>query len=311
MSTEVAQTQPRTLVQYLDEQITKRADKFATLLQGTGVSPDKFKLVALQQLASKAELAKAAQNDPASFISSMLTAAEQGLDFARPNEAHLVPIGGKVVLFRGYKGIVKMARRNERVADIDVQVVRANDKYERRYGTAPFMSHEPPALGEDRGHIIGFYAIAYLKFENHAIWEEMSAEAVERHAKRFVKAANGPFAEIKKVGQKAENFEAYGLKTVLIRLCNRKLDLSAEMGMALNDEFEAEGAPVNDSDDSIPLTPEPEDLNAKLAAKRAAKTQSTAVIDAEIVEPEDMDHSEEQNELTEEELAQAERELAR
>lgn len=268
----MAQAQSKDLITYIDNQLSMRADKLSALLGGSGIRPEKFKLMAIQQLVKKPEIQRAAGENPGSFISAVMTCAEQGLDFSKPNEAHLVPIPGNsergakgtVELFRGYKGIAKMAKRNPKVADIDVQVVRKNDKYLRRLGSTRQLIHEPPAFGQDRGEVIGFYALAHMKGAA-PIWDEMSAEEVEKHAKRFIKANKGPFAGVKNHGRKDENFEAYGLKTVLIRLCYRKLDLSSELGESMQQEFEAEEVAASPSD---VIDAEVVDLNDELTKRK-------------------------------------------
>lgn len=269
----MAQAQSKDLITYIDNQLTLRSAKLTALLGGSGIRPEKFRLMAIQQLVKKPEIQKAASENPGSFVSAVMTCAEQGLDFSKPNEAHLVPIPGNaergtkgtVELFRGYKGIAKMAKRNKNVADIDVQVIRKNDKYIRRMGSTRQLVHEPPALGQDRGEVVGFYAIAYMKGAA-PLWDEMTAEEVEKHAKRFVKAFKGPFAGVKNSGRKDDNFEAYGLKTVLIRLCYRKLDLSSELGDSMQQEFEVEKV-----EETEPiLEAEVVDLSDELAKRKEA-----------------------------------------
>lgn len=301
------------LAVYIEHQLALKAEKIDTMLAGCGISGEKFRAMAVQQLIKKPEIAEIARVNPGSFMGAVMEAAEQGLDFSRPNEAHLVPIPGNsdkgrlptVALFRGYKGIAKMARRNPRVADVDAQAVFEKDKYSRTIGSDRTLVHEPPPFGADRGKLIGFYAIAYLNGAP-AAFDEMSVEQVERHAKRFIKAARGAFGEVKEKGRKADNFEAYGLKTVLIRLCYRKLDLSSEMGQALTSEFETEG-PMDDTIDVTPPAEEPQDINAKIrAAREAAKAQEQAPKEEPRAE---LELEDKPLELTPEEIA-AEQEMA-
>jgi recombinational DNA repair protein RecT len=120
---------------------------------------------------------------------------------------------------------------------IDALVVREHDRFEIILGSNPLIVHTPELV--DTSGPVGFYAIA-LKGD-YPLFDYMSVEEVEAHAKRYTKARSGPFSEIASKGRKAENFEAYGLKTVLLRLVNRKLDMSSSLSRAVSEEYELEG----------------------------------------------------------------------
>lgn len=177
---------------------------------------------------------------PNAILREALYAAQQGLDFGIPNECHLVPFGSDVSLIRGYKGDLKMARRNPRIAFVDANEVREKDSVEIELGDRPGISHKRPPFGSDRGKIVGFYAVArdvaggvyVYTMDNNEVWA---------HAKQFTKAfKNGPFAEIVEKGPNGKNWSSYGYKTVVIALCTKKLDMSSEMGEQIHREWAAE-----------------------------------------------------------------------
>lgn len=175
--------------------------------------------------------------DPTSIQSAALRAAQSGLSLHIPNEAHLVGFGGRATLVRGYKGLLKMARRDPRVSNIDAVAVREGDRYTVNMGTSPSIDHKYDRNGSKRGNIVEVYAYAKMKHSDEPIFETMTVAEIIAHAKRFIKAKNkGPFAGLAEQGVNHENFEPYALKTVLMRLANRKLDLSDDLGMAMNDE---------------------------------------------------------------------------
>lgn len=195
-----------------------------------GYTPERFITTAYVYVRGKKELWGVAVND---LMTAFLGAAQQGLDFALPNEAHIVKFANSCSLIRGYKGDLKLARRSPQLKYIEPFTVCSNDTYRRKHvdqGTE--ISHELPEFGKPRGEIIGFYAKA-RDIHGNLYHEEMTNEEIVEHFQRFTKAKDkGPFAGIGSKGNKADNFEAYGLKTVLIRLCYRKLDLTTEMGFA-------------------------------------------------------------------------------
>jgi recombinational DNA repair protein RecT len=128
----------------------------------------------------------------------------------------------------GYKGELKMARRSDSVAFIDAFDVRANDFIEIEFGDTPKVTHKIPKFGEPRGDVIGFYCVARDRRGNSHIEMMTNTETIE-HYSRFTQAKNrGPFAELNTKGAKHPNFIPYGLKTVIHRICRRKLDLSRE-----------------------------------------------------------------------------------
>jgi phage RecT family recombinase len=179
---------------------------------------------------------------PAGLLREALYAAQQGLDFAIPNECHLVPFGGKnpdVVLIRGYKGDLKMARRNPKIAFIDANDVREHDVFEIEFGDNPRVTHKVPPFGTPRGKTVGFYAVAKDINGGTYIYVMDNAE-VHAHAKRYVKQKFGIFADVRDKGPEAEYFKAYGYKTVVIALCVKKLDLSSEMGEQIQREWAAD-----------------------------------------------------------------------
>lgn len=225
--------------------------QLTALLKSSGISAETFAYSAITQLQAKQELLPYVQANPGSFLVAVMRAAEQGLDFGKPNECHLVGYKDKqfhpnrIELQRGYKGWLKLARNSDGVVDVDGGVVFANDQYGRRYGAARTVDHIPPPFGADRGEMIGVYAIAFLT-DGGVTFDEMPVAEVIDHAKRYTKAANyGPFAGIAKEGVNHQHFIAYALKTVVIRLCNRKLDLSSKGAQAITEELtEIEAEPM-------------------------------------------------------------------
>lgn len=173
---------------------------------------------------------------PLTVLKAAITATEQGLDINTPNEAHLIPYGNSATLVRGYKGLLKMARRDPSIELIKAVPVHAKDHFIHEEGATTTIVHRINHL-EERGDIVLFYALA--KTKNGGIYATvMSVFDVVAHAKKNIKSNKGPFSEIKTQGQKGANFEAYGLKTCLLRLINRQLDLhSQDFIDAVNEEI--------------------------------------------------------------------------
>ena len=128
--------------------------------------------------------------DVASLIGAIGQCAQMGLE---PNtvlgHAYLVPFKTKrkdsagnerwvdsVNVIVGYKGFIDLARRSGQIVSIAAHEVCTNDEFELVYGLDERLTHKP-AL-DDRGDIIGFYAVAKLVGGGYA-FEFMSLRQVE------------------------------------------------------------------------------------------------------------------------------------
>ncbi len=131
-----------------------------------------------------------AKCDVASLVGAIGQCAMLGLE---PNtvlgHAYLVPFNTKrkdgegnerwvnsVQVIVGYKGLIDLARRSGQIVSIAAHEVCANDKFELVYGLDEKLNHTPAM--EERGEIIGFYAVAKLKDGGHA-FEFMSRYQIE------------------------------------------------------------------------------------------------------------------------------------
>jgi recombination protein RecT len=75
-------------------------------------------------------------------------------------------------------GIKKRMRNSGEVLSVETDVVCANDEFEYERGDNAFIRHKPPPLGEDRGEIVGAYAIIRLK-NGEIIRDVMSRTRIE------------------------------------------------------------------------------------------------------------------------------------
>jgi len=179
---------------------------------------------------------------PDSIVAAAMEAAQLGLDFSIRNECHMVPYSGSASFQMGYKGVAKLVLNHPHVQSLFYYAVREGDKFEVTLGAEPNVIHVP-SFSDTPGDYVAFYAVA-VDHKGNRIPEVMTVGEVEAWAKRYIKANNGPFSEVKTKGRKGENFEAYGLKTVLLRLCNRKLPMSSELSQAVDQELETEQSKI-------------------------------------------------------------------
>lgn len=172
--------------------------------------------------------------DVPSLIGAIGQCAQMGLE---PNtvlgHAYLVPFNTKrkdangaerwvnsVQVIIGYKGLIDLARRSGQIVSIAAHEVCENDQFELVYGLDEKLEHRP-SLNE-RGNVIGFYAVAKLKDGGYC-FEFMSRIQVEQIMRSSQSKGNyGPWKE---------NFTEMGRKTVIRRLA-KYLPLSIEFQTA-------------------------------------------------------------------------------
>lgn len=181
--------------------------------------------------------------DVASLIGAIGQCAQMGLE---PNtvlgHAYLVPFKVKrkdqhgnerwvdsVQVIVGYKGFIDLARRSGQIVSIAAHEVCTNDEFELVYGLDERLTHKP-AL-DDRGDIVGFYAVAKLVGGGHA-FEFMSLRQVE--AIMLGTQSKG------KYGPWKDHFIEMGRKSVVRRLA-KYLPLSIEFQTAAALDGLAEG----------------------------------------------------------------------
>ncbi len=99
-----------------------------------------------------------------SFYGSIIQCAQLGLEPGSGlGQAYLVPFSNKgkleVQLIVGYQGMIELAERTGMVT-VDAHVVYEKDKFRFAHGVNDVLEHEPYFGLEDRGEVIGAYAIA-------------------------------------------------------------------------------------------------------------------------------------------------------
>lgn len=220
---------------------------------GGSMPVSKFIRTVVSEVKANDALYAMAKRNPLSVVSSALKIATWGVNLAVPNEVFLVPWGGKVnavTPMLGYKGLMRLALQAATELGIsykkfDARPIYLHDLYMRGFGSDTYIKHEPPKFGEPRGECVGFYAIAEDQF-GRISHEEMTAQDMRAHKARFCKSSTGPWA-------KEENFERYGVKTMVRLLVSRHLPMTPKAALAVKEDAATEaGEELPDID----ITPE-------------------------------------------------------
>lgn len=196
------------------------------------INPDRMARIALTAFRMTPKLGEC---EPASIFAAVIQSSQLGLEVGLMGEAHLVPYGSKCQLIPGYQGLMKLARNSGLVQDIYAHEVREKDTFDVVFGLDRSLVHQPlkrfgfPASDEDRGEIVGFYAVGRFK-DGTSTFVAMSRFEVEklRDNSKGYQAAK----RYKKVSLWDTDFLSMGLKTAIRRLC-KFLPKSPELAAAL------------------------------------------------------------------------------
>lgn len=172
------------------------------------ITPERFMRIAASALSTTPKLQEC---HPMSFIGSMMTAAQLGLEPNTPlGQAYLIPFwNGKTRRLEcqfqlGYKGLIDLAHRSGQISSIQAHVVHENDVFNYSYGLEPSLKHVPAM--KERGAPVYVYAVVKAKNDGF-FFEVMSWDDVMEHARKFSKSYdNGPWQT---------NTEEMAKKTVL------------------------------------------------------------------------------------------------
>lgn len=95
------------------------------------LTPERFSRMVLTAITKTPKLGECT---PQSFIGSMLTAAQLGLEPNTPlGQAYLIPYGNKCEFQLGYKGLLELAHRSGELKTLEAHVVYENDEFNIEY----------------------------------------------------------------------------------------------------------------------------------------------------------------------------------
>ncbi len=191
-----------------------------------------------------------------SLAGAVMEAAQLGLDIGTRGHSWLIPFKGEATLIIGYRGMIDLAYRSERVRSVAAYVVYEGDTFTFRYGTSPEIDHVPvPACDRESGTPTHAYAVIETTYGG-TLMDVMAVEDLERIRERSRSKSRGPWVA---------DYDEMCKKTVLRRLfklapCSTELqravtlDDQAEVGVEqhLGDVFTEEPVDVK----SEPVEPD-------------------------------------------------------
>lgn len=127
-----------------------------------------------------------------SVVTAVVEAAKLGLTVDGVlGHAYLVPFKGEAKMMIGYRGIAHLAYQSGKVTRIHADNIHEKDHYHYSEGVTVHFEHERAGLGEDRGKMIGVYAIAH-QVEGPPLIVVMDMKEVERRRARSASWKSNP-----------------------------------------------------------------------------------------------------------------------
>lgn len=223
-----------------------------------------------------AYMGNAAQKNPLLYQSTrdsimkvMLDQCSLGVE-ANGRDAYVLPYKNKhgeveAQLMIDYKGYITLAYRSERVHNCYAELVYKNDKFTWKNGV---IDHEIDWFGDDRGNLVGAYAVATLS-NGKQLSAVMSKKEVDSIRARSRASTSGPW--VTDYGEMAK-------KTVLRRLA-KFLPLSPQAIAAIDYDMKQE---FDDIKPTVPVSTAKPKQSADSLADALIATASDAI-------PEDAD----------------------
>lgn len=266
------------------------------------ITADRLARVALTEVRKNPALAHCDQH---SFLGAIMTCAQLGLEPGGPlGHAYLVPFENRkagrteVQFIVGYRGMIDLARRSGQIVSIEARPVYEGDQFEVSLGLDSALRHVPDYDNPNRTHpdkLRFVYAVAKLK-DGGVQFEVMSRREVEAVRAQSKAGTSGPWVT---------HFEQMALKTVVRRLF-KWLPVSVELATAIEADERADFGLAQDN----PLTVDAEtgEITAP-AAPSPARPSEAAHAQDEAAQQADWEPSpEEQEQIRQRELAEAQAE---
>lgn len=129
-------------------------------------------------------------------------------------------------------GIRERMRNTGEVASADAHVVHERDKFHYDLGDNPFIEHEPAALNEEPGAIIGAYAI--IKLKNGEILRDVMRKSEIEQTRAVSRAKDGPMWT---------KFYGEACRKTVLRRCSKAAPQTSDLDRLIGNDNDEEPVP--------------------------------------------------------------------
>lgn len=175
------------------------------------IGAERFTRIALTEIRRNPLLLECS---PESVLGALMQTAQLGLEPGPLGHAYLVPFAKECTFIVGYKGMIELAYRSERVAAVTATIVYEQEPFEYRESQrGPILNHQP-LPPDERGPATRVYAKALVRAGARSwmpVVKVLWPAEVEAAKKRSVAARKG-------VGPWVTDADSMWLKTAVRRL---------------------------------------------------------------------------------------------
>lgn len=164
---------------------------------------DRLITLAIAELRKNQKLALCS---PKSICGTIMSCAQLGLEPGIAGMVYLIPRGTEATILLGYKGMIELSYRSERITSVEAACVYENDEFSMKRGTSPSIDHTPSIY--ERGPMKGVYAVVTMK-NGYKQFDFMNMHDINAIRNRSKSGAYGPWAT---------DMEQMAQKTVIRRL---------------------------------------------------------------------------------------------
>jgi recombination protein RecT len=217
------------------------------LLEGSSLTPAKFKQIVISELKRSPKLQEVFLKNPASLFASILHCAEIGLNPSQMiGEFYFIPFKDTITAVLGYKGLLTLLMRSEKVKKIWCEIVYDGDDFEYELGLEPKLFHTPNH-NEVRNSSTLKFIYACAKINDDVIFKVMSKQEIQQIA-NMSKYPNDLYFNDKK-----DSEQWMAKKTVLKQLAKLmpKEDDRLKKAVSIDDNIEGGGYLIVDENDSV------------------------------------------------------------
>jgi recombination protein RecT len=237
------------------------------------MNPDRMTRLALTAFSSNKDLQACT---PQSIASSIMTAAQLGLEPGINGQGYLIPYKGACTFVPGWKGLVDLVARSGR-ATVWTGVVFPGDQFDYQLGDSPHCKHVPSGDGDDSAEFTHVYAIGRVRDSSMAVIEVWTRAKVKKHLKQYNKVGGRHYAL---AGE--NNFEMYARKVALLQVL-KYMPASIELANAITvSDAAEEGRGAVIEGDFVTLADVPESVDTEtgeISGKRAHDAPAPAGFD--------------------------------
>lgn len=214
------------------------------------ISADRMVRLAMTSFSQNSALQKC---DMHSIFSSVVIAAQLGLEIGVGGQGYLVPYKGKATFVPGWQGLVDLVSRAGR-ATVWTGAVYRSDTFDWALGDNPFVKHQPEGDGDSWKDITHVYAIGRVNGSQYPVIEVWTMDRIVRHLNKYNKVGASHYA----LKDNGSNMEMYARKVALLQVLKympksievqRAMDVAVAVDSGKNFTFDGDIVEIKDQDE--------------------------------------------------------------